>query len=140
MVIVVVAIGVVAVAIAAYSKRTAAPEAGGRWCVPDVDGAVTRRTLVSQTQADARRWQPRRGLTRSSTRRPATITTSPAGRQDALRHGGVLYAHTKGWATVSPPVAWPCGLAATMVIGAAAGLLPALRAARMSPTQALWTL
>ena len=26
------------------------------------------------------------------------------------------------------------------VLGAAAGLLPALRAARMSPTQALWTL
>ena len=32
------------------------------------------------------------------------------------------------------------GLGATIVIGAAAGLLPALRAARMSPTQALWTL
>jgi len=37
-------------------------------------------------------------------------------------------------------VAWAGGLGATIVIGAAAGLLPALRAARMSPTQALWTL
>jgi putative ABC transport system permease protein len=51
-----------------------------------------------------------------------------------------VYAHTKGWATVIPPVAWAGGLAATIVIGAAAGLLPALRAARMPPTQALWTL
>ena len=39
-----------------------------------------------------------------------------------------------------PPVAWAGGLGATIVIGAAAGLLPALRAARMSPTEALWTL
>jgi putative ABC transport system permease protein len=51
-----------------------------------------------------------------------------------------VYAHSKGWATVIPPVAWAGGLGATILIGAAAGLLPALRAARMSPTQALWTL
>ena len=31
------------------------------------------------------------------------------------------------------------GLAATVIIGALAGLLPAIRAARLSPTQALWT-
>jgi putative ABC transport system permease protein len=51
-----------------------------------------------------------------------------------------IYAHTKGWATVIPLLAWAGGLGAAIVIGAAAGLLPALRAARMSPTQALWTL
>jgi putative ABC transport system permease protein len=51
-----------------------------------------------------------------------------------------IYAHAKGWAIVIPPVAWAGGLGATIVIGAAAGLLPALRAARMSPTQALWSL
>ena len=51
-----------------------------------------------------------------------------------------VYAHAKGWATVIPPVAWAGGLGATIVIGAAAGLLPALRAARTSPTQALWSL
>jgi putative ABC transport system permease protein len=51
-----------------------------------------------------------------------------------------IYAHTKGWATVIPPVAWAGGLGATIFIGAAAGLLPALRAARLSPTQALWSL
>jgi putative ABC transport system permease protein len=51
-----------------------------------------------------------------------------------------VYAHAKGWATVIPPLAWVGGLAAAVLIGAAAGLLPALRAARLSPTQALWSL
>jgi putative ABC transport system permease protein len=52
----------------------------------------------------------------------------------------IIYANTKGWAVVIPPLAWAGGLGATIIIGAAAGLLPALRAARMSPTEALWTL
>jgi putative ABC transport system permease protein len=51
-----------------------------------------------------------------------------------------IYAHAKSWAIVIPAQAWAGGLAATVLIGAAAGLLPALRAARLSPTQALWTL
>jgi len=51
-----------------------------------------------------------------------------------------IYASAKGWAVVIPPLAWAGGLGAALVIGAAAGLLPALRAARMSPTEALWTL
>jgi putative ABC transport system permease protein len=50
------------------------------------------------------------------------------------------YAHTKGWATVIPTDAWTGGLAATILIGALAGLLPAIRAARLSPTQALWSI
>ena len=51
-----------------------------------------------------------------------------------------VYAHAKGWAVVIPPDAWAGGLGAALLIGALAGLLPAIRAARMSPTQALWTL
>jgi putative ABC transport system permease protein len=51
-----------------------------------------------------------------------------------------IYAHTKHWATVIPTLAWTGGIAAALLIGALAGLLPALRAARLSPTQALWTL
>jgi len=51
-----------------------------------------------------------------------------------------VYAASKGWAIIIPALAWGGGLGAALLIGAAAGLLPALRAARMSPTQALWTL
>jgi putative ABC transport system permease protein len=50
-----------------------------------------------------------------------------------------VYASTKGWAVVIPPLAWGGGFASALLIGAVAGLLPALRAARMSPTEALWT-
>jgi putative ABC transport system permease protein len=50
-----------------------------------------------------------------------------------------VYASAKGWAVVVPAVAWAGGLGAALLIGAIAGLLPALRAARMSPTEALWT-
>ncbi len=51
-----------------------------------------------------------------------------------------IYAHAKGWAIVIPAQAWAGGIGATLLIGAAAGLWPALRAARLSPAQALWTL
>ena len=51
----------------------------------------------------------------------------------------VSYAHAKGWAVVIPPEAWAGGLGAALLIGALAGLLPAIRAARLSPTEALWT-
>jgi putative ABC transport system permease protein len=50
-----------------------------------------------------------------------------------------VYAHTKHWATVIPTVAWVGGFGAAFAIGAIAGLLPALRAARLSPTDALRT-
>jgi putative ABC transport system permease protein len=51
----------------------------------------------------------------------------------------VVYAHTKHWATVIPAEAWAGSIAASLLIGAVAGLIPALRAARLSPTQALWS-
>jgi putative ABC transport system permease protein len=50
-----------------------------------------------------------------------------------------VYASAKGWTVVVPVLAWLGGLGAALLIGAVAGLLPALRAARMSPTEALWS-
>jgi putative ABC transport system permease protein len=50
-----------------------------------------------------------------------------------------IYAQTKHWTVVVPATAWAGGLAAALAIGAIAGLLPAIRAARMSPTEALRT-
>jgi putative ABC transport system permease protein len=49
-----------------------------------------------------------------------------------------VYAQAKDWATVIPPLAWAGGLGAALLIGAFAGLMPAIRAARLQPTQALW--
>jgi putative ABC transport system permease protein len=51
-----------------------------------------------------------------------------------------VYAHTKHWATIIPAEAWAGGITASLIIGALAGLIPALRAARLSPTQALWSI
>jgi putative ABC transport system permease protein len=51
----------------------------------------------------------------------------------------VAYARGHGEPVVIPPQAWAGGLAAALVIGAVAGLLPAIRAARVSPTRALLT-
>ena len=53
--------------------------------------------------------------------------------------GTAAYARGHGELIVIPPQAWAGGLAAAVIIGALAGLLPAIRAARLSPTQALWT-
>jgi putative ABC transport system permease protein len=50
-----------------------------------------------------------------------------------------IYASTKGWTIVVPTVAWAGGFGAALLIGAVAGLVPALRAARLSPTEALRT-
>jgi putative ABC transport system permease protein len=50
-----------------------------------------------------------------------------------------IYAHTKHWAVVIPTLAWAGGLGAAFAIGAIAGLLPAIRAARLAPTDALRT-
>jgi putative ABC transport system permease protein len=46
-------------------------------------------------------------------------------------------ADRQGWQRLIPPVAVWAGLAAAAGIGALAGLRPALRAARLAPTDAL---
>jgi putative ABC transport system permease protein len=51
-----------------------------------------------------------------------------------------IYATRKHWTISIPTVAWSGGLAAAVLIGALAGLIPAIRAARMSPTEALWSI
>ena len=50
-----------------------------------------------------------------------------------------IYADAKHWSVVVPVLAWAGGLGAAFAIGALAGLAPAIRAARLSPTDALRT-
>jgi hypothetical protein len=66
------------------------------------------------------------------------LLTAEQLEQVALQELGT-YAGTKHWAIVIPADAWAGGIGAAMAIGVIAGLLPALRAARLSPTEALRT-
>jgi putative ABC transport system permease protein len=50
-----------------------------------------------------------------------------------------VYASSKHWAIVIPAEAWSGGIASAILIGALAGLMPAVRASRMPPTVALRT-
>jgi putative ABC transport system permease protein len=50
-----------------------------------------------------------------------------------------VYASSKSWAVVIPFEAWSGGIASAILIGAFAGLMPAIRASRMPPTVALRT-
>jgi putative ABC transport system permease protein len=50
-----------------------------------------------------------------------------------------VYASWKSWAVVIPVEAWSGGIASAILIGAFAGLMPAVRASRMPPTVALRT-
>jgi len=47
------------------------------------------------------------------------------------------YATSRDWQIIIPPSSITAGLGAALLIGAAAGLYPAIRAARLAPTQAL---
>jgi putative ABC transport system permease protein len=51
-----------------------------------------------------------------------------------------MWATIQGWGILIPPIAIVGGVMAALLIGAIAGLYPATRAARVSPTEALRTL
>jgi putative ABC transport system permease protein len=51
----------------------------------------------------------------------------------------IAYARIRGWGVILPARYVGAGIATAVVIGALAGLYPALRASRMSPTEALRT-
>src|SRR4051812_25728946 len=51
----------------------------------------------------------------------------------------VIYAGSKNWDIVIPVEAWTGGIASAILIGAFAGLMPAVRASRLPPTVALRT-
>jgi len=50
-----------------------------------------------------------------------------------------VYATAKGWTVVIPVEAWSGGIVSAVLIGAFAGLMPAVRASRLPPTVALRT-
>ncbi len=50
-----------------------------------------------------------------------------------------IYARSQHWSVQIPAVALYGGVGAALVIGAVAGLYPSMRAARLSPTEALRT-
>jgi len=50
-----------------------------------------------------------------------------------------VYAGSRGWAVVIPVGTWLGGITSAVLIGAVAGVVPAVRASRMPPTVALRT-
>ncbi len=69
----------------------------------------------------------------------SVLLGTAGGAVGVLLGTGVTYglAHERGWQPLIPAVAVWVGLVAAVAIGALAGLYPALRAARLSPTEAL---
>ncbi|WP_246186843.1 ABC transporter permease [Microlunatus speluncae] len=80
-----------------------------------------------------------RGSIRAQFLAEALLLSAIGGTAGLLLGIGVtaLYAGLQGWPTVVPPWAMALGLGATLVIGCLAGLYPAVRASRLSPTEAL---
>jgi putative ABC transport system permease protein len=71
----------------------------------------------------------------------ALILAAAGGIGGVLLGAGVTaaYARIRGWGLLIPSLALWGGLAAALLIGTLAGLYPAMRASRLSPTEALRT-
>ena len=80
-----------------------------------------------------------RGQIRTQFLAESLLLSALGGVGGALLGIGVttFYATTQSWQTVVPAWVTAGGVAATLVIGMIAGLYPAIRAARLSPTEAL---
>ncbi|NUR86603.1 MAG: ABC transporter permease [Nonomuraea sp.] len=82
-----------------------------------------------------------RGQIRTQFLAESLLLSAMGGAGGILLGTGVTvgYAYSRGWPAVVPLWATAGGLAATLAIGAVAGLYPAVRASRLSPTEALST-
>jgi putative ABC transport system permease protein len=82
-----------------------------------------------------------RGQVRTQFLTESLLLSALGGAGGAVLGSGVTaaYAMYQGWLTVIPPWALIGGVCATLVIGGLAGLYPAIRASRLSPTEALAT-
>ena len=92
-------------------------------------GEIGLRRAIGATRAHIRRQFLTEALTLASLGGTAGVLTGVA----------VTYAYSavQDWRAIIPPTAVVGGFAAALVIGAVAGLYPAIRAARVSPTEAL---
>ncbi|MFC7220523.1 ABC transporter permease [Streptomyces polyrhachis] len=82
-----------------------------------------------------------RGQIRTQFLAESLLLSALGGLGGALLGAGATTTYTlyQNWPTTIPPWAMAGGLATTLAIGALAGLYPAVRAARLSPTEALAT-
>ena len=100
-----------------------------------VMGVVERRGEIGLRRAI--------GATRAHIRRQfltEALTLAFLGGASGILLGvGVTYAYStlQGWRVIVPLAALLGGIGASLAIGAVAGLYPAIRAARVSPTEAL---
>lgn len=82
-----------------------------------------------------------KGHIRASSSPSRSCSASPAASSASWPGAATtaIFARSKAWEVVIPVEAWTGGVASALLIGALAGLTPALRASRMPPTAALRT-